>query len=70
MIEKIFELCTMALVRFKHEARTQNPALVADVAMRTMYALIEDLVRYNQEALRGTAYVNEVKHMMVGYIMK
>lgn len=66
------EFFAIAMDFLKHHAKPEDgrqPEIVAEMAMRTMYSVVESLVVDDPDKLENPAYTNELKHMMCRYIL-
>lgn len=66
------EFFAIAMDFLKHHAKPEDgrhPEIVADLAMRTMHSVIENLVVNDPEKLEDPAYTDELKRMMCRYIL-
>lgn len=58
------------LQSFGPQIRPKAPELVADVVMRAMYAIVEDLVIHDPQKLHDEAYIEELKYLMTRYLLE
>lgn len=70
LLESFQAICIAFLVSNAEQVRSKSAHLVSDVAMRTMYAVIEDLAEFDPDKLRDDDYLHELKHLMCRYILK
>lgn len=69
MIDTFQAVSTAFLEAYEAQVRPQRADLVSDVAMRTMYAIVEDLAIYAPEKLNDQEYIDELKHLISRYVL-
>lgn len=68
-IEEFQAVSAAFLNSFVSEVGSRPAGLIADVAMRTMYAVVEDLAIHDPHKLRDGGYIDELKFLMFRYIL-
>lgn len=68
-IEEFQAVSVAFLNSFAPDVGSRPAGLVADVAMRTMYAVVEDLAIHDPKKLRDEGYIDELKFLMFRYIL-
>ncbi len=70
VIQTVYDTCIRALSVYQSEMRPGTTEFIVDVAMTTMYALIEHLAKTEPNKLRNLEYTGEIKILMRNYIMR